>query len=91
MFDAKSRYAHQPPYHVVDRRGRVVAAVPVPDKPVQALLGLHRRVQGQRLDHLAFHYLDDPAGFWRICELADAMLPDALADVPDVPIPAKAP
>jgi len=64
--------------------------VPVPDKPVQAPLGLHRRVQGQRLDHLAFHYLDDPAGFWRICELADAMLPDALAEVRDVPIPAKA-
>ena len=90
MFDAKSRYAQLQPYSVVDRRGRAVAVVPVPDKPVQAPLGLHRRVQGQRLDHLAFHYLDDPAGFWRICELADAMLPDALAEVRDVPIPAKA-
>jgi hypothetical protein len=89
MFDAKSRYALLTPYQVVDGRGRVVAVVPVPDKPDQTPLGLHRRLQGQRLDHLAFHYLDDPAGFWRICELADAMFPDALAEVRDIPIPAK--
>jgi hypothetical protein len=90
MFDPKSRYAALQPYQVVDGRGRVVAVVPVPEQPVQALLGVHRRLQGQRLDHLASHYLDDPAGYWRLCELADAMLPDALAEVRDVPIPAKA-
>jgi hypothetical protein len=90
MFDPNSRYYNQPTLIVIDRRGRIVSAVPAPDKPAQLLLGLHRRVQGQRLDHLAFHYLNDAAGYWRICELADVMLPDALAEARDIPIPAKA-
>ena len=89
MFDPKSRYYGIPTYTVTDRRGRLVSVVAVPDRPDQVLLGLHRRLQGQRLDHLAFHYLDDQAGFWRICELSDAMLPDALAEARDIPIPAK--
>jgi hypothetical protein len=90
MFDPLSRYYTVPGYTVTDRRGRTVTAIPAPDKPVQALFGLHRRIQGQRLDHLAFHYLSDPAGYWRICELADVMRPDALAEARDIPIPAKA-
>jgi hypothetical protein len=89
MFDPTSRYYNQPTFTVTDRRGRPVVAVPAPDRPLQSLLGLHRRVQGQRLDHLAFHYLNDPAGYWRICELADVMLPDALSEARDIPIPAK--
>jgi hypothetical protein len=89
MFDPKSRYAPLLPYPVVDRRGRVVSVVPVPPKPRQALLGFHKLRQGQRLDHLAFHYLEDPAGFWRICELADAMLAEALTEAHDIPIPTK--
>ena len=89
IFDAKSRYAALAVYMVNDRRGRTVAVVPVPDRPLQPLLGFHRLREGQRLDHLAFHYLEDPAGFWRICELADVMLPDALAEAREIPIPAK--
>jgi hypothetical protein len=90
MFDTTSRYYSVATYTATDRRGRTVTVVPAPDKPVQTLLGLHRRIQGQRLDHLAFHYLNDPAGYWRICELADVMLPDALAEARDIPIPVKA-
>jgi hypothetical protein len=89
MFDAKSRYAPLQPYQVRDRRGRTVAVVPVPPRPQQTPLGTHRLRQGQRLDHLAFHYLEDPAGFWRICELADVMLAEALTEARDIPIPAK--
>ena len=59
----------------------------VADKPVQTLLGEHLRKEGQRLDHLANFYLQDPNGFWRIAELNDAMLPDALAEVDIVKIP----
>jgi hypothetical protein len=90
MFDPLSRYVNVQGYTATDRRGRQVLVIPAPDKPDQALLGLHRRVQGQRLDHLAFQYLNDPAGYWRICELADVMLPDALQEARDIPIPAKA-
>jgi hypothetical protein len=90
MFDPNSRYLGVASYTAVDRRGRMVTVIPAPDKPDQALLGMHRRIEGQRLDHLAFHYLSDPAGYWRICELSDVMLPDALAEARDIPIPVKA-
>lgn len=89
MFDANSRYAGLPRYPVRDRRGRVVMLVPTPDRPSAPLLGYHRRHQGERLDHLAFAYLGDGARWWRIAELADAMLPDALAEAREIPIPPK--
>ena len=90
MFDPTSRYFAVVPYAAIDRRGRAVTVITAPDSPAQVQQGLHRRQQGQRLDQLAYHYLADPAGFWRICELADVMLPDALAESRDIPIPVKA-
>lgn len=89
MFDEKSRYAARQPYQVTDQRGRTVPVVPVPEAPGERLLGYHVRVQGQRLDHLASHYLNDPAGFWRICELNDVMLPEALSEAQEIAIPRK--
>ena len=89
MFDEKSRYFDLTPYLVTDRRGRTVSVVPVPAAPSETLVGYHVRVQGQRLDHLASHYLNDPAGFWRICELNDAMLPETLSEAPEIAIPRK--
>ena len=73
---------------MTDRRGRRVMALTVAEKPVQNLLGEHLRKEGQRLDHLANFYLKDPNGFWRIAEMNDAMLPDALAETDIVQIPA---
>ena len=61
----------------------------VPDAPDQSLLGIHLRKQGQRTDHLAYRYLDDPAGFWRICEMNDAMLPETLTEAREIEIPRK--
>jgi hypothetical protein len=88
VFDGKSRYVkNASTYEVTDRRGRKVLALTVAKKPVQTLLGEHLRKEGQRLDHLANFYLEDPNGFWRICELNDVMLPDALAEVDVVKIP----
>jgi hypothetical protein len=89
MFESKSRYVKLTPYLVRDARGRQVAVVPVPPAPRQGLLGLHVLRQGERLDHLAAHYLDDPAGFWRIAERNDAMLPEALSEAPEIEIPEK--
>ena len=91
MFDEKSRYRPLTPYLVTDRRGRTVPVVPVPPAPEQAELGVHLRREGQRLDHLAHEYLQDAAGFWRIAELNDAMLPDALAEAREIAIPRKNP
>jgi hypothetical protein len=89
MFDDKSRYAALTSYPVTDRRQRVVMVVSTPEAPAESLLGYHRRLQGERVDHLANAYLGDGAGFWRICELADVMLPDALAEAREIPIPPK--
>jgi hypothetical protein len=89
MFDLKSRYAKLTTYRLTDRRGRTVNVVPVPDPPNDVLLGYHVLRQGQRLDHLAANYLKDPAGYWRICELNDAMLPEALSEVREIAIPRK--
>jgi hypothetical protein len=89
MFDEKSRYQGLAPYQVTDRRGRTVTVVPVPPASRETLLGYHLRRQGQRLDHLAFHYLDNAAGFWRICELNDVMSPEALSEVIEIAIPRK--
>jgi len=89
MFDAKSRYAKLTPYLVPDHRGRSVMAVPVPEAPGWEILGYHKRRQGERLDHLAKKYLDDPAGFWRIAEANDVMLAESLAEAQELAIPEK--
>jgi hypothetical protein len=89
MFDTKSRYAQLKTYEVKDTRGRTVAVVPVPEASTQTLLGYHALRQGQRLDHLAQKYLDDPAGYWRICELNDVMLAEVLTEAPEIGIPKR--
>lgn len=87
MFSDKSRYAGLPTYQVPDKTGRTVTVVSTPPAPEEETLGIHYRKQGQRLDHIAARYLRDPAGFWRLCELSDVMLPQALADELEIPVP----
>ena len=78
---------HARTYQTIDRRGRTVVAVTAATKPVQVTLGVHRRKQGQRLDHLAAFYLKDNCGFWRICELNEVMIPEALSEAQFIDIP----
>ncbi len=90
VFDRKSRYLRNAEtYEVTDRRGRRVVALTPAERPVQTLLGKHLHREGQRLDHLANFYLEDANGFWRIAELNDAMLPDALAEAEVLDIPTE--
>jgi hypothetical protein len=88
VFDPNSRYVkYASTYQAIDRRGRRVIALTVAAAPVQTLLGQHLLKLGQRLDHLANFYLEDPYAFWRIAEQNNVMLPDDLfeADVIDIP------
>jgi hypothetical protein len=90
MFDPKSRYLKAETYVVTDKRGRQVTVVATPPPPEQVLLGIHLLKQGERLDLLAAKYTNDPAGFWRIAEQNDVMLPEALTEAREVEIPVKA-
>ncbi len=89
-FDAKSRYVRYATVtSAVDRRGRTVACVTPAEIPEQHELGRHKLREGQRLDHIAAHYLDDAAGFWRIAALNDAMTVEAALDTLLVGIPVR--
>jgi hypothetical protein len=88
LFDPLSRYARLATYARVDHRGRTVAVVPVPPPPADLTLGIHVLRQGERIDHLAFRYLENPAGFWRISELNGVMLAEALTERREIAIPA---
>jgi hypothetical protein len=89
LFDEKSRYANLATYAIVDALGKVVAVVPVPEAPNESLLGFHLRKQGERIDHLAAAYLADPAGYWRISDKNDVMLPEALTEAREIAIPPR--
>jgi hypothetical protein len=89
-YDERSRYRDVPVYQVPDRRGRPVTVVAVPAHPEQAVAGVHLLRQGQRPDHLAAQYLDNPAGFWRIAEANDAMQAEWLSERPEITIPVRA-
>jgi len=41
----------------------------------------HCFAQGERLDHVAASYLDDPTQFWRICDANNILHPAELEEV----------
>ena len=87
MFDPKSRYADVRPVRVLDARGRTVEAIPPAPWPRQTLRGIHLRKQNERPDHLSLLYLADPAGYWRLGEMNDAMTAEVLTEMREVAIP----
>jgi hypothetical protein len=90
MFSAGSRYQSMSTYEVTTKDGRKVTAVRLPLPVPGVLLGYHRRSSGQRLDHIAYHYLNDATTFWRLCDVNNSMSPDSLAARDLVGIPQKA-
>lgn len=90
MFDPKSRYVKAETYVVKDARGREVTVVAPPPPPDQVQLGIHLLKQGERPDLLAAKYLNDPAGYWRIAEQNEVMLPESLTEMREIEIPVKA-
>jgi hypothetical protein len=89
MSSSGSRYAKLGTYTVISETGAVVTATRLPLPQASALRGFHRRLEGQRLDLIANHYLTDPTAFWQLCDANDAVVPDALGLHQLVGIPVK--
>lgn len=87
MFLPGSRYANAGVYSVRGPRGVPVVVTRLPVRPAPAVRGFHLRRDGERLDLLAGHYVDDATAFWRLCDAAGAVAPDALAARPRVAVP----
>lgn len=52
----------------------------LPDPDAFALLQEHRVAAGERPDHLAARYLNDPEQFWRLADANGAMQPEELTE-----------
>lgn len=78
MFTQASRYRKASTYEASLPNGTTVAAliIPAPRSPVP--IGYHRRAVGDRLDLLSVQYLNDPTGFWRLCDANNALVAGAL-------------
>jgi hypothetical protein len=87
MFFDNSRYAGAGTYVVTLPDGRLVTAtkIPLPTRP--RIIGFHPRLDGQRLDLIAFRYLADATAFWQLCNANNSISPDALGQHRDVGIP----
>ncbi len=89
MFSARSRYLGVVVDPVELDDGRSVVAVRFPMRHRPEVEGYHRRLQDQRLDHIAAHYLKDPTAFWRLCDANETISPGALAAREVVGVPRK--
>lgn len=89
MFFPGSRYAKADVYQVTLPDGTLVTVVKPPAPLTNPLRGYHARIQGQRLDLIAAHYLADATTFWRLCDANNTLVPDALAARDRVGIPTK--
>ena len=87
MFFAGSRYAALAQYQTVKLDGTVVTVTRLPSPSQAAIRGYFARQKSQRLDQIASHFLSDPTAFWELCDVNDAVSPDALAAHPLVGIP----
>jgi hypothetical protein len=82
-----SRYQYSGTTLVEQPGGASVPSLKIPRPRPAVVQGFVRRQSGQRLDLIAHHYLNDPTGFWRLCDANNAMAPDALANSALVGIP----
>jgi hypothetical protein len=88
MFTPASRYYTASTYQAVLPNGTVVTALVIPGGRSPAPIGYHPRAFGDRLDLLTVKYLNDPTGFWRLCDANNSMVADALEARALIGIPA---
>lgn len=78
MFPPASRYAKAETSEARLPNGSVVTALVLPGPRSPAPIGYHPRAVGDRLDLIAAEYLNDPTGFWRLCDANDSLVAGAL-------------
>ncbi len=88
MFTSASRYFTAATYQARLPGGALVTALVIGAPRSPAPIGYHPRRDGDRLDLLAVRYLDDPTGFWRLCDANDALVAGALERRALIGIPA---
>lgn len=88
MFPPASRYHTAATYQAVLPDGAVVTALVIPGPRSPSLIGYHPRAVGDRLDLLSTRYLNDPTGFWRICDANNTPVAGALEARPLIGVPA---
>lgn len=89
MFETGSRYIKMKTYTATRADGREVTAVRLPLPSATKPMGYHRRLVGQRLDHVAYLHLNDATAFWRLCDANGSVVPDALAAHDLIGVPPK--
>jgi hypothetical protein len=87
MFFSGSRYAGMATYPVVKPDGSTVSAVSIPLPGPAVVQGYYRRQGVERLDQIADRFLGDPTGSWRLCDVNNTVVPDALANADLIGIP----
>ena len=87
MFFPNSRYLAAGTYTIRTARGDTVTVTRLPVRARPPVRSLHQRLEGQRLDLVASHYLGDATTFWRLCDASDAIAPDALGVRARIAIP----
>lgn len=89
MFFPGSRYQNLDSFSITRSDGRTVRVTRLPVPGRARVIGFHRRLEEQRLDHIASHYLADGTAFWRLCDANGSIVPDTLAAASLVGIPEK--
>jgi hypothetical protein len=78
VFPPASRYVNAMTYTAELPNGSTVAALVIPGPRSPAPIGYHPRAVGDRLDLIAVRYLNDPTGFWRLCDANNVLVAGAL-------------
>lgn len=81
------RYLEAPAYPMTLPGEVEVRLQGTPPAQPEVIRGIHLLREGQRLDALAAKYLGEAVGYWRLCDVNDAMTPDVLAERRELYIP----
>jgi hypothetical protein len=79
MFSKNSRYAKVADAQLTDAQGRDITYKQTRFIGATTARQGHILSEGERLDHVAYHYYKDATRFWRICDANAALWPDDLA------------